>query len=116
MSYILNIGLAREGLPNLQLSRVLDEVRNAGFNIESATRVESDTEATVVLTVTNGYSFTPLAIRASNLALELQQDCIALYDPAGARTGLYGPRAAAWGDFNPEFFFMPNRQRLAQPA
>ena len=41
------------------------------------------------------------------LAVSLEQDCIAVYHVDGPHTGtgeLIGPRAAEWGEFNPEFF------------
>ena len=48
-----------------------------------------------------------LAATVYGLAVSLEQDCIAVYYADGARadTGdLIGPRAAEWGEFNPEFF------------
>ena len=41
---------------------------------------------------------------AETLAKQLEQDCIAVYIPAWSRGKLLGPKAAAWGDFNLNFF------------
>jgi hypothetical protein len=49
-------------------------------------------------------------------AVELRQDCIAFYVPLWRYGQLVGPRAAAWGEFNPEFFILPSGKRLAQPS
>ena len=38
------------------------------------------------------------------LSADLQQDCIAAYNATGWSGELVGPNAAAWGEFNPEFF------------
>lgn len=38
------------------------------------------------------------------LAMDLQQDCIAAYNAAACSGALIGPNTAAWGEFNPEFF------------
>ena len=37
----------------------------------------------------------------------LNQDCIAVYIPEQRAGLLVGPRAAAWGEFNPEYFRRP---------
>ncbi len=39
-----------------------------------------------------------------DLAMDLQQDCIAAYNAAACSGALIGPNTAAWGEFNPEFF------------
>lgn len=41
------------------------------------------------------------------LVHKLEQDCIAVYYPTVSRGDLFGPRADVWGDFNKEFFIMP---------
>jgi len=38
------------------------------------------------------------------LAMDLQQDCIAAYNAAAMSGSLIGPNTAAWGEFNPDFF------------
>ena len=50
------------------------------------------------------------------IARDLQQDCIAVYQPTRGVGHLVGPKAIKWGQFNPEFFFLPSGKRLAEPA
>ncbi len=46
-----------------------------------------------------------LEARVADISAKLGQDCIAIaYAKGGA---LAGPRAAAWGEFNPEYFRRP---------
>ena len=46
------------------------------------------------------------------VAQRLQQDCIAVYDETLQRGQLVGPRASAWGTFNPSFFLNLDGTRL----
>lgn len=71
---------------------------------------ESDSESTLVVVVAD---LNPLAVY--RLAEQFAQDCIAVYDSRTKRGRLIGPRAAAWGAFTPEYFIMPDGQRLATP-
>ncbi len=48
-----------------------------------------------------------------DLALLLNQDAIAVYLPDFGHGALIGPRAEAWGNFNPEFFLLPDGSRLS---
>ena len=48
------------------------------------------------------------------LSAALRQEAIAQFD--GEQGGLYGPQAEKWGDFNPEFFIMPDGRRMSAPA
>ncbi len=41
------------------------------------------------------------------LAIQLQQDCIAVYFPSTQTGQLIGLNAAKWGEFDPEFFMLP---------
>ncbi|CAB4198872.1 crystallin beta/gamma motif-containing protein, partial [uncultured Caudovirales phage] len=72
---------------------------------------KSDTEQTVVaeldraLTPEEGYA----------VAAALGQEAVAQH--TGNKQGaLYGPNAAAWGDFTPEFYLNMDGSRLAEPA
>lgn len=67
----------------------------------------SDSEPTLVVVVED-LQQTALHRLAENFA----QDCIAVYDTRAKRGRLIGPRAAAWGAFEPAYFIMPDGQRL----
>ena len=118
--YILNIGL--DGMPAeagesigkraLFAARAL---RAAGFVSDGGQVFRSDSEPTLVVKVQVPGGFFGANWAVFKLSETLGQDCIGMYSP-GLKTGkLVGPEAAAWGDFNPEFFILPNGERLAQP-
>ena len=119
MQYIINIGL--DNMPSeagntvgrraLFAARAL---RAHGFTTIATQVLNSDTEPTLVAEVKSGYSYTPAAVRIAELSSALNQDCIATLFPDGSGA-LLGPRAAAWGTFNPEYFFLLDGSRLAQP-
>ena len=123
--YILNIGL--DGMPAeagesigkraLFAARAL---RAAGFIVASAQVFVSDTEDTLVVKASAGPCMpsSPRGDAVTNAVFKLSetlgQDCISLYLPIADKGWLIGPKAAAWGDFNPEFFIMPGGDRLAR--
>lgn len=105
---VLNIGLAREGQPNLRFTEVYKALGKAGIvPLEFLTEM-SDTEQTVVFE-----ALIPADHSVYAVAEALDQDCIALWDRMGNEGRLVGPRAAKWGDFNPEYFILPNGSRLS---
>jgi len=113
---ILNIGLARTGNSNIGTGTVLRELSAHGFDLQAYNIHHSDTEITVVAEVTNSFSaFLPVDDRVFALANVLGQDCIAIYEPTSNLGALIGPKAAAWGEFNPEFFLNLDGTRLAAP-
>ena len=97
MSIIVNIGLKTEGAPitPIQAHRAL--VRCGACIVRDRVK-QSSTERTLVAQL-----LAPLtAEQAEAVAILLSQDCIAQsIDGIGA---LHGPRAAAWGAFNPDYF------------
>jgi hypothetical protein len=109
--HILNIGhaIASSGAQHT-LAQIVQTVERLGVNIAQVNVVESDTETTTVLR-------TPVIDRQTvfTLAVVLGQDCIAVWHPLvhGQPGELIGPDAAAWGEFNPEFFILPEGGRLA---
>lgn len=116
MSFILNIGLARTGNSNIGTGTVLRELSANGFDLQAYSIHHSDTEITVVAEVTNSFSASrPVEDRVFHLATVLGQDCIAIHQPVGGHGALIGPKAAAWGEFNPEFFLLLDGSRLAAP-
>lgn len=114
MKLILNIGLARTGNSNIGVGTVLRELAARSFGIDRHTIAHSDTEITVVAEVED-YDFPGQDNRISMLSSLLGQDCIAVYNPKTREGSLIGPRAAAWGEFNPEFFILVDGSRLATP-
>jgi hypothetical protein len=110
MNLILNIGLVSSTRGNLTAQQALDAVNAAGILVYGSQVFESDTETTLVLSARAGYSYTPLVVRVTDLARELGQDCIAVFDAYGDKTGLYGPHP--WGEFDGRLFLMTDGTRL----
>jgi sugar phosphate isomerase/epimerase len=124
MQVILNIGL--DGVPVNgetytngkrnpqdveQLMAALQAARSFGFEVRDAALRLSASEPTAVLSCST--AMTAVAARAHALAQHLNQDCIAVYDPARQHGELIGPNAEKWGAFNPAFFLQLDGTRLA---
>lgn len=107
----LNVGLQSDTLGRIPSQQALSCVRQAFGVYIDATYVRSDTEPTLVVSVFDQPS---LQSKVFELAERLGQDCIAFVQ--GGVGQLIGPRAAAWGEFNPEFFFLPSGQRMLKAA
>lgn len=115
----LNIGLNVEGsdnTPEQRAARADYALRFLGRdcitqNILGTRRAQSATEDTliVVLQVSSGAE-ARLRDVINTLAGALLQDCIAVYNATSWSGELVGPNAAAWGEFNPDFFlrYEPN--------
>lgn len=112
MQIIFNIGLeTKDAAGNVGLLDVeavcefIHELTSCGFY---GALLESRTEPTLVLE----FDYAELREHASitDVALEVcerfNQDCVAVYNTALEAGQLIGPRAEAWGDFNPEYFFL----------
>ena len=112
----LNIGLAvgDNGAQN-SVVHTLQALHAVGFTLEAMRVVTSDTERTVVAACPCFWGCDDMGVASaiSRLAAALGQDCIAVHD--GVKGALFGPQAAAWGPFNPEFFFNLDGSRLALP-
>lgn len=115
MKVILNIGLAVGTNGNIGPGTVLREIQGFGFDIVTYGIVHSDTERTIVALV-DDRDAAGQDNRIYQLSRFLQQDCIAVYYPETRDGALIGPKADEWGEFNPEFFFLFDGTRLAQPA
>lgn len=104
MTTYLNIGLARDGQPDLNLADIVRALSRSGIGIFSLDCRRSDTEMTAIVTLPGSLGLT----KADDIARWLDQDCIAQYD-ADSNTGrLVGPKAEAWGPFNLDYFLFPN--------
>lgn len=111
MEVILNIGLAREGNSNIGQGTVIRELTYS-FKAIAFEFKHSDTEPTCIATV-DALSAGYLKQSCEFLCRLLSQDCIAVWDPVRREGQLIGPKAEAWGPFNPEFFLLPGGERLA---
>ena len=110
MSYILNIGLAREGKPNLSALEAVVALSCAGIKVLDAKVYDSDSEPTLVAQVSKE---TFLYTAVNLVAIGLDQDCIGIYATEAGIGKLIGPRADKWGEFNPEYFILLDGTRLS---
>lgn len=101
----LNIGLNIAGTQNTKEQRDFRAEFAIGRLPERSSyrREVSTTEDTLVVACfgDDGALFRAMVYE---LAMDLQQDCIAVYNATSFSGALIGPNAAAWGEFNPEFF------------
>lgn len=61
-------------------------------------------EPTLVVSLSGRFAAGALRGAVYALAEENEQDCIAVFEPETGRGVLVGPKAADWGEFNPDFF------------
>ena len=87
-----------------------------GLTVISTTLLESDSEPTLVAVVKPRIDTWLFANAINTVAIALEQDCIAVYKPSTGKGALIGPRSYKWGDFSPEYFFMPDGSRLDAAA
>lgn len=114
MRLLLNIGL-QVGATQTLAAHVVREILIANdFILHGEGKVfESDTEPTPVIGVDAPPRIAGSAARnPRQTAVDLGQDCIAVWHPATGGN-LLGPKAAEWGTFNPALFILPNGKRLA---
>ena len=117
---LLNVGCAREGQPDLKPGDVLTALMGHGITVFQHAVHQSATETTVVAAVELPRAPDERHAAAHGdlgavyrSAQQLDQDCIAVYDPAINTGVLVGPRAAQWGEFNPKYFLDLNGKYLA---
>lgn len=103
MTTTINIGLARnDGRADNTIKDVIDELGHALHYVTALRTVQSATEKTLVI------QFDFLSLNetfAHKLCGYLAQDCIAVRHDNTGRGELVGPKAEAWGKFNPDLFF-----------
>lgn len=113
MEFVLNIGLAVDATPTIAAHVALQIVAANNFRVGKHAVHQSDTEPTLVVEIT-AFDLPFLVWQQLNqIAHDLQQDCIAVYSLKTHKGALAGPRAAAWGPFNPEFFITLDGTRLS---
>jgi len=114
---ILNIGLDVATGGRLDIADVAAVLHEHHVPLLAIREHQSDTEATAVVRLSCDPLVVAAAMRAAyDIAEDLGQDCIAVYNPIIAVGQLIGPRAERWGTFNPAFFLLPDGSRLAEPV
>lgn len=114
----LNASLANGGEPFTYPAGFVDAYAAYKLNAHALGVQQSASEETALYAIEGGMTNT-LRARIDRLAHALRQDCIAAFDTETGRGELIGPRAAAWGDFNPEYFLTApgfDRARLSGGA
>ena len=113
-TFILNIGLnTADGAITAEQAR--ETLRAYGFSILREALLESDTEPTLVAEVATGFATALTVLQLLyQVSEELDQDCIAVYRELTGGGALVGPRADAWGPFNPEYFLLLDGRRLSE--
>ncbi len=116
MDLILNIGLDSKTKGNIGGGTAIREVVSYFGPASSFSFKHSDTELTCIASVrvNSELHYTDVENRIYFLARLLGQDCIAVYAPEQRKGTLIGPNAKAWGEFNPEFFILPDGTRLSE--
>lgn len=113
MSIILNIGLqiskptgATDLVPFTEVLRALPT-----WHIRDLRLLQSHTEKTLVVELDSAHPW--VLDLANRLALQFDQDCVAVYNTVTSEGSLIGPRADKWAPFNPAYFFFPNGDSAA---
>lgn len=113
---ILNIGLAGNG-QTFDEHQVSESVAELVSGVGSfCALVQSHTEPTLVVefvTAELDAAGVDVLTVASTICRLWDQDCVALYSTGVGAGFLIGPRAAAWGPFNPNYFFLLDGRTLA---
>lgn len=103
----LNIGQAIPDGGFNSTGLVLFSLNMHGFTVVRYREIVADhdkgTEPTIVAVVEPRDTGTAITARIESLSRVLSQDCIAVRNAAGDGV-LIGPKAAEWGEFNPEYF------------
>lgn len=115
MRLLLNIGLQVGAAQTLAAHAVREILIANDFILHGEGKVfESDTEPTLVVQVgASPFASISTMRRLRQTAVDLGQDCIAVYSPLTEYGLLAGPKAAEWGPFNPALFILPDGKRLA---
>lgn len=103
---LLNVGLraSNTGLP-LSAEYVIGMLAKHGFQVAANTVAQSDTEPTLVAIVMDQHeSADARDLALYSVSLATAQDCVAVLPLDGNPGYLEGPRASAWGKFNPQYF------------
>lgn len=111
MTITLNVGLKYSDTcwlrgHHMPPSKAIAAIYSVGGNIRHHEEFESNTERTLVASLTKPLTREQL----ETLSNYLDQDCIAQHD--GIEGQLVGPKAEEWGPFNPDYFLTMDGQPL----
>jgi hypothetical protein len=105
----VNIGMDIPGGGKLTEKQINAALKKAGVKVLDRKLHQSDTEMTSVLQLDR-----PLTKKEANeVSTALKQESIAQFTERHGGE-LYGPKAAEWGPFNPDYFLTPDGKRLSQ--
>ena len=115
MKVDINIGLDAAGeTPSVQnyykrIETAVKALKQAGYQVDpkAAGVRDSGSEPTMVIRIEGTILLGALKVFLYDLSEKLKQDCIAV-KPEGLDGFLVGPRAAAWGKFDPDQFISPD--------
>jgi len=107
---LINIGLNTNDGGRISAHLALAALAMLGVRAEASTVATSDTEPTLVASLSRPIT----KPEGERLARALRQDCVAVFD--GVNGQLYGPSAEAWGPFDPAFFLTLDGSRLNATA
>lgn len=112
---ILNIGLIRAD-NKLPLNPLFVEqyLSHIGLDVREFKIFQSDSEPTAVVVIRTTGNQPVFASQLRTISEFLKQDAIAFYSPHTGRGELFGPKADAWGPFNPQYFLLPDGRRLSE--
>ena len=110
MHLILNIGLDPQATPELAAHVTREILVANGFLLGKSRVVQSDTEPTLAIEVTGPEGW--VTARINRTAVDLNQECIAVWNPARQAGVLLGPKP--WGPFDPKLFFTVHNTRLSE--
>lgn len=114
VTLLVNVGLNTSSGGTVPADFARKVLAHYGFEVTRYAVLTSDTEPTLVASVNKAYVWTNTVYLLTRVAEDLDQDCIAAYSEAAGKGKLIGPRAAKWGEFNPEYFFLLDGTRLGQ--
>ena len=114
-TYLVNIGLALPTGGAITADKACEALTAAGFAFCSSTVVASQTEQTLVALVTFNTKARGRDTYGAffRVAEQCGRECIAVYSVMAERGALIGPKAATWGAFDPEYFYLANGDTLA---
>jgi hypothetical protein len=98
----INFGLVTNKGGDVYPHEVIETMTNMGLHPAGICFAESDTEPTLICEI----SREPSPEEAAALCERFSQDCFAVYDNVAKKGALLGPKAAEWGDFNPQYFLV----------